>query len=241
MIVDGKNNHNNPLDNPQIGILGFAFMGCKYCDCRRRMNASFSSKENISLASAPDFLHLLLHTAITNLMVMHSCDLLRYDEGSLGLMSYVDEISGQCTRFAAIEDQSLRAARTAAIAAFGFGLAFMCLASIHAFLYEFSSKDIMLTMIGMCIQLCLVVVYVAKDNSLCDIEGCSWGSAMIWLVFSQITYLGALVGSFYIGDFHLPKQPTLSSLSQNKRKSMRRSLQMMERGALDVEYLQNYQ
>lgn len=174
-------------------------------------------------------------------MVMHSCDLLRYDEGSLGLMNYLDETSGQCTRFSAIEDQSLRAARTAAITAFGFGLAFICLASIHAFLYKFHCKDTMLTMIGMCIQLFLVMVYVAKDNELCEVEGCSWGSATIWLVFSQITYLGALIGSFYIGDFHLPKQPTLSSLSQNKRSSTRRSLQRMERGTLDLEYLQNYQ
>jgi hypothetical protein len=184
------------------------------------------------------FLPLCVGAAITNLMVMHSCDLLRYDEGSFGLINYVDERTGECTKFDNIEDQSLKTARTASIAALALGSLFICLASIHAFLYQFPWKDIMLSMTVMCVQLCLVVVYTARDNGLCEVEGCSWGSAIIWLVFSQIAYLGALVGSFYIGDFHLVKQPTLSSLSNNKRMSLRRSLQLMERGTLDAERYQ---
>jgi len=134
---------------------------------------------------------------MTNILTLSSSDLLRYDGGALGLTNYKDGSTGESTTFLGLEDPALEAGRNAAVYAFVIGLVYLCMLTIHNFVSRIPYSDIILSIIGSVIQLCLLVVYVAKDNAICDVEGCSWGSGATWLLMSEIMMLSASIGSIY--------------------------------------------
>ena len=140
-----------------------------------------------------------------NLFTLSSCDLLRYDGGSLGLTKYEDGSmggAGEITSFLGlIEDPALEAGRKAATAAFVLGLIFLPMLTIHNFgAFSIPYNDILLSLIGAGIQLCLLVVYTAKDNGICEVEDCSWGSGATWLLMSEMMLLAASAGSLYTSE-----------------------------------------
>jgi len=138
--------------------------------------------------------------AITNMAVMSSCDLLRYGAGSLGVMNYIDERTGECTPFLDLEDKSLKAARTASVVAFAMGLSLLGLAVVNKFFGAIQHNNLLISVGGVVVQLCLLMVYTAMSNGVCEVEGCSWGSAAAWLIISQLAYLTASVGMLYTDE-----------------------------------------
>ena len=132
-----------------------------------------------------------------NLLTISSIDLLRYDGGALGLTKYTNGNTGESAQFFESEDPSLEAGRKAGVFAFVMGLLFLCMLTIHNFFAPIPSSDILLTVLGAVIQLCLLVIYIAKDNGICEIEGCTWGNGATWLSMSQILMLSASTGSIY--------------------------------------------
>jgi len=143
---------------------------------------------------------------MTNMIVMTSCDLLQYDEGSLGVMNYIDEKTGECSPFLALEDQSLKAAGTASLTAFAVGISLLALIVINNFFWPVPYNTTLISLCGVGVQLCLLMVYTAMNNSICELEGCSWGSATVWLIITQLVYLTASVGSLYTDETVTLKQ-----------------------------------
>jgi hypothetical protein len=139
-------------------------------------------------------------SALANLAVISSCDLLRYEGGSIGIFRYADEMTGECTNFVSLDDQPLMAARSASMAAFILGSCFTTLSLIHNFVWKVPEKDILSSLLGTAIQLCLIVVYGAKENGVCEVEGCYWGRGAIWHVLSQILYLASFGGTLYTSN-----------------------------------------
>ena len=115
-------------------------------------------------------------------------------------MKYTDANTGQTNDFLGLEDPALEAARIAGVSAFIIGLVYLCMLSIHYFVTRIQYSDILLGILGAVIQLCLLVVYIAKDNGICEIEGCSWGSGATWLLISEIMMLSASIGSIYTSE-----------------------------------------
>lgn len=134
---------------------------------------------------------------LANSIVMSSCDLLRYDEGSLGLMRYADEETGACTAFVTLEDQSLKTAQSASLGAFALGVVYFALSSAYEFYIRFPLKNAVLTACAMIIEMCLMAVYSAKNNGICEMQGCTWGAATIYLAVAQIAFIAASIGSIY--------------------------------------------
>jgi len=139
-------------------------------------------------------------SVIMNLMTISSSDLFRYDGGALGLTKYKDESTGERITFLTLEDPALEAGRNAAVYAFIVGLLYISMSTIHHFVARIPYCDILLSILGAVIQLCFLVVYVAKDNGICEVEGCSWGSGATWLFMSEILMLSASVGSLYASE-----------------------------------------
>jgi hypothetical protein len=135
-----------------------------------------------------------------NLMTISSSDLFRYDGGTLGLTKYKDESTGDRIAFLTLEDPALEAGRNAAVYAFIVGLIYLPVLTIHHFVARIPYCDVLLSILGAVIQMCLLVVYVAKDNGICEVEGCSWGSGATWLLISEILMLSASIGSLYASE-----------------------------------------
>lgn len=134
---------------------------------------------------------------LMNLLTLSSSDLLRYNGGSIGLTKYKDGSTGQSIAFSDMDDQALEVARNAGVYAFISAFLFLCLLTVHKFVARVPCSDILLTLLGAVIQLCLLSVYIAKDNSICELELCSWGTGATWLLLSQILMLSASIGSLY--------------------------------------------
>jgi hypothetical protein len=152
---------------------------------------------------------------LSNCVLLSSCDLLRYGEGSLGLRSYADEETGECTAFTTLEDQSLKIAQSASYLALAAGVVFLALSTVHSFLKRIPAIDILLGVCAMFLELCLLEVYTAQDNGICEIEGCSWGTAAIWLATAQLAFIAASVGSFQSSKNDIKKHPWNSRLFHN--------------------------
>jgi hypothetical protein len=135
-----------------------------------------------------------------NLLTISSVDLLRYDGGALGLSKYTGGSTGESTAFLTWEDPALEAGRKAAVSALIIGLLYLPMLTIHHFVARIPYCDILLSILGAAIQVCLLVVYVAKDNGICEVEGCSWGSGATWLLMSEILMLSATIGSLYTSE-----------------------------------------
>jgi hypothetical protein len=134
------------------------------------------------------------------LLTLSSSDLLRYDGGALGLMKYKDGSTGESTIFFGLEDPALEAARNAAVSAFVVGILYLFVLAMHNCVSRIPGGDILLSILGAVIQLCLLAVYVAKDNGICEVEGCSWGRGATWLIMSQIIMISASIGSICTSD-----------------------------------------
>jgi hypothetical protein len=130
-------------------------------------------------------------------MLLASCDLLRYDEGSLGLRTYNDEEIGECILFATLEDEALKTAQSASYIALAVGIAILSSAAVHTFLQPIPAHDILFGMCSMFLEVCLLVVYTARSNGVCEIEGCFWGTGTVWLVITQLAFVAPSVGSFF--------------------------------------------
>jgi hypothetical protein len=132
-------------------------------------------------------------------------------------MNYADEKTGECTSFVTVDDRSLIAARNASVIAFVLGLGFLSLAATHNFLYKIPGKDIILTLAGLGVQFYLFLVYTAKNNGICEIEGCTWGRAATWLFLSQLVYLAASLGSLLTSETVWTQEFVNFSMSQNTK------------------------
>jgi hypothetical protein len=166
-------------------------------------------------------------------IAISSCDLLRYDEGSLGLMHYVDEQTGACTAFVTLEDQSLKSAQSASLAAFALGALFFAISAAHEFYMPFPLKNTVLSILATIIELCLMTVYTAQSNSICEMQGCKWGSATAYLVVAQLAFVVAMVGSIYTSQDKVVPFATRTSYNSSGNDKARRSLQQLDVG-LDV-------
>ena len=134
-----------------------------------------------------------------NFFTLSTCDLLRYEGSSLGLTKYKDE-GGDCTTFVDLEDHALGVATNAAKTALVLGLLFLPVIIIHNFIHKIPYNDIVLSMIGGVIQFCLLMVYTAKNNAICEVESCSWGHGGTWLVLSELMFLSASIGAIYTSN-----------------------------------------
>ncbi len=137
------------------------------------------------------------------LLTLSSSDLLRYDGGSLGLTKYKDEGTGENVKFFGVDDPALQVGKEAGVFAFVVGLVFLCLLAVNDFIVQIPFSEVIVTVLGSVIQLCLLAIYVAKDNGICEIEGCSWGSGATWLLMSQIMTMSASIGSLYTSRISL--------------------------------------
>ena len=140
--------------------------------------------------------------------VISSCDLLRYDDGSVGLLKYADETTGECTSFVSLDDPALMVARSASMAAFILGSCFLPIVVIHNFVRQIPGKNAISIMFGTAIQLCLIVIYGAKENGICEVEGCEWGRGATWHFLSQVLHLVAFGGSLYDSESLWMHQPS---------------------------------
>ncbi|KAG7348404.1 hypothetical protein IV203_017109 [Nitzschia inconspicua] len=134
---------------------------------------------------------------LSNCILLSSCDLLRYEEGSVGLRSYANEETGECTIFFKIEDASLKTAQSASFIALVVGIGFLAMTSIHNFVKPIPAKDVVLCACMMFLELCLLEVYTAQNNGICEVERCSWGTATIWLASTQLAFAAASLWSWY--------------------------------------------
>ena len=139
----------------------------------------------------------MLHVVLMMLLTLSSSDLLRYDGGSLGLTKYKDESTGESIQFFGLDDPALQVGKQAGVFAFVMGLIFLCLLAVNNFVVQIPFSEVIVTVLGAVIQLCLLAVYVSKDNGICEVEGCSWGNGATWLLMSQIMMLSASIGSLY--------------------------------------------
>lgn len=137
---------------------------------------------------------------VTNIVVLRSCDLLRFGVSSLGLMSYADERRGSCATYTSLDDPALQLSQTVSSTALALGSAFLAVTCIHAMVHPVPGKDIVLSLLGASVQLAMLMVYSAKNNGICDVEGCDWGYGAVWNMVSQILYLAASAGSLYVSD-----------------------------------------
>ena len=137
------------------------------------------------------------------LLTLSSVDLLRYDGGSLGLTKYKNESTGKRTEFFGLEDPALEAGRKAGVFAFVVGLVFLGVLTMNNFVARIPYSDFFVTIFGAAVQLCLLAIYVAKDNGICEMEGCSWGRGATWLLMAQIMMLSASIGALYTGRISL--------------------------------------
>jgi hypothetical protein len=158
-----------------------------------------------------------IRIVISNLFVISSCELLKYEGGSLGLFKYsVDDIDG-CIDFTDdVEDEAVKTARLCAVAALGLG-SFMLLTSvIHNFFVQVPFNDILVSLLGAATQLFLTLIYTLQKNDLCETFGCSWGNAMSWTGLAHVMYLSGLVGALCP---RLPFQKRAEDISRRSRKS----------------------
>ena len=131
---------------------------------------------------------------------MSSSDLIRYGGGSLGLMNFENESTEGRTAFIEVDDPALELGRKAGVYAFLLDIIFLSMLAIHNYVSRFPYDDVLLTIFGAGIQMCLLVVYSAKDNGVCEVEGCSWGSGATWLFLTEIMMLSASIGTFYTSE-----------------------------------------
>ena len=177
----------------------------------RNLNAILPFPLFDSLAAGQNYFEQLFRSVITNAVVISSCDLLRYDdESTLGFLKYTDEETGRCTSFEILEDETLKFARTAAIAALCLGCTFLSLIAVNSVDVKVPGTYMFHTLVGTCLQFSLLMVYAAKNNGICEVEGCTWGSAATWLAISQLLYLFAIIGAIYTGVSLWSKQKTFS-------------------------------
>ena len=160
-----------------------------------------------------------------NSIAVSSCDLLRYDEGSLGLMHYVDEQTGVCTAFVALEDESLKTAQSASLGAFALGVVFFAISTAQEFQISIPFQNALLTACAAVIELCLMTVYTAQNNSICEMQGCTWGSATVYLAVAQIAFIAAAAGSIYTRQDNSAFVSRRSFERSHKTEGVRRPLQ----------------
>jgi hypothetical protein len=142
-----------------------------------------------------------MNTVTTNIVVLRSCDLLRFGVSSLGLLSYADERrGGTCVAYGNLDDQSLQVAQQASSVALALGCLFLVSTIVHSFFQPIPGKDVLMTLLGASIQLAMILVYSSNDNGICDAETCDWGYGVVWQIVSQILYLTAASASLYISD-----------------------------------------
>ncbi|KAL3919765.1 MAG: hypothetical protein SGILL_003590 [Bacillariaceae sp.] len=179
---------------------------------------------------------------VTSSVVLTSCDLLRYDEGSLGLKNYADEQTGDCTAFVELEDQALRTAQSASFGAFALGVVFLAISAAHELWVPIPFKNAILSACAMMIELSLMIVYTAKENGICEMQSCTWGSAVTYLTVTQIAFAAASIGSAYTGEELATKGAPFGMrayFGSSKGDSIRRSQRRLELG-LDLGGTEKY-
>ena len=129
---------------------------------------------------------------------LSSSDLIRYDGGSLGLANYKVG-TGESTEFLGLEDPALEAGRNAASFAAIVGLLYLLILAFHSFVGT-PYSDFLIIILGTVIQLSLLVVYVAKENGICELIECSWGSGVIWLYMSEIIIFSSSIGALLTSE-----------------------------------------
>lgn len=170
---------------------------------------------------------LCLLAVLSNVILLSSCDLLRYEGGSLGLRTYAHEETGECTLFVTLEDQALKAAQSASYVALAAGMVFLAIAAFHTFIQSIPGKDPLLSTCVMLLELCLLDVYSAQNNGICEVEGCIWGNAIVWLAIAQLAFVAASVGSWYSNksydgkDYHWSLRSFCNSQNETLRRSQR--------------------
>lgn len=98
--------------------------------------------------------------------------------------------------FVPLEDTSLKTAQSASYIALAVGIAILTLVSVHTIFEKIPGNNIMVSVFTMLLELCLLEVYTAQNNGVCKVEGCSWGTAVVWLVTSQLAFAAASLGSW---------------------------------------------
>jgi hypothetical protein len=194
----------------------------------------------IFLSLYMDFLGLIFFSSlfhfpvISNCFLLCSCDLLRYDEGSLGLRTYFDEETGECITFVTLEDESLKMAQVASFIGLAVGIAMLICSGVHNFLQPIPAQDMLFGVCSMFLEVCLLGVYLAQNNGVCQIEGCSWGTGTLWLVITQLVFVAPTMGSWFAsrpvaGKDHPWNHRSLYS-SSNHNETLRRSQQKINLG-----------
>jgi hypothetical protein len=171
---------------------------------------------------------------LSNCILLGSCDLLRYEEGSLGLRSYTDEETGECIAFVTLEDEALKTAQFASYIALVVGIVILFGGgTVYTFLQPIPALDMLFGICSMFLEVCLLGVYTAQNNGVCKIEGCSWGTGTIWLVITQLAFIApslrsCLASKRFADSDHTGNRRSLYSSINNA--SLRRSHQRMNLG-----------
>mmetsp|Transcript_14654 Transcript_14654/g.34061 ORF Transcript_14654/g.34061 Transcript_14654/m.34061 type:complete len:182 (-) Transcript_14654:99-644(-) len=136
---------------------------------------------------------------LMSFFTLSSSDLIRYDRGSFGLTKYRDERTGGSIAFLESEDPGLEAGRKAALFAAKLGLFYLLVLSYNIFEGN-AFSNFLLIVLGTVIQLSLAVVYIAKENGICELVECSWGSGVIWLYMSEIIMFVSSIGALFTSE-----------------------------------------
>ena len=158
---------------------------------------------------------------VANWLSLSSCRLMEFEGGSLGLYKYAHDGFDHCSSFGFnMEDEGFQVARIASASAVGFGSCLLVWNVINLYLPRIqASQDIISMLLGGATQVCLSMVYVARQNEVCDMYECKWGRSILWNLLAHVMYLAASTSPEIFGMI-ASKQPPEGQIRKRKKRRM---------------------
>jgi hypothetical protein len=167
----------------------------------RMYTTSYNTNDRIASHS---FYTILYYTypqpnqVVTNSLLLTACDLVDVKSflftGSLGLFRW--QLPGQqneCVDIVSsdreMEDQALKCARWASVAAFGMGVVLLICATLQQYIVPVPGSRFWMDASAVGIQICLGLVYVVWFSKVCTDFTCTYGDATTYLITTQGLWL----------------------------------------------------